>query len=163
MRKEVDDLRSQVEKLLTTETELKVSLEETKSKLIIERHEREKEINNNKLMVQELQKLVADERNGKDNLKIEITELKSKLIVLEDPSKNRESESKIIRLKDELESAKMKLVVKEKQIKDQNVTEEKIGKLREEMSELKHKHHEQLKLAESARENAELRALEVQS
>ena len=163
MRKEVDDLRSQVEKLLTTETELKVSLEETKSKLIIERHEREKEINNNKLMVQELQKLVADERNGKDNLKIEITELKSKLIVLEDPSKNRESESKIIRLKDELESAKMKLVVKEKQIKDQGVTEQKIGSLREEMSEMKQKHHEQLLLAEAAREKAELRALEVQS
>ena len=38
-------------------SELKASLEETKSKLIIERHDRENEMNNNKLMVQELQKL----------------------------------------------------------------------------------------------------------
>ena len=163
MRKDYEDLRAQAEKIGRTEAELKVSLEESKSKLIIERHEREKEMNNNKLMVQELQKLLADERNEKDNLNADIAELKSKLIILEDPSKNRESESKIIRLKDELESAKMKLIVKEKQIKDQNLTEQKIGNLREEMSELKHKHQEQLKLAEAARENAELRALEVQS
>jgi len=163
MRKEAEDLRAQLEKLGKTESELKVSLEETKSKLIIERHEREKEMNNNKLMVQELQRLVQDERNDKEKFNSEIAELKSKLIILEDPSKNRESESKIIRLKDELESTKMKLIVKEKQIKDQNVTEQKIGNLREEMNDLKQKHYEQLKNAEGARENAELRALEIQS
>ena len=163
MRREVEDLRAQVEKLQKTESELKVSLEENKSKLIIERHEREKEINNNKLMIQEMQKLVADERYGKDNLNSEIAELKSKLIILEDPSKNRESESKIIRLKDELESAKMKLIVKEKQIEEKNQTEQKISNLREEINQLKQKHFEQLKHAEAARENAELRALEIQS
>ena len=163
MRKEVEDLRAQLEKYEKTESELKVSLEENKSKLIIERHEREKEMNNNKLMIQEMQKLVADERYGKENLSSEIAELKSKLIILEDPSKNRESESKIIRLKDELESAKMKLIVKEKQIEDKNMTEQKIGNLREEINQLKQKHYEQLKLAEAARENAELRALEIQS
>ena len=57
----------------------------------------------------------------------------------------------------------MKLIVKEKQIQDQNLSEQKIGTLRDEMNELKHKHQEQLKLAEAARENAELRVLEVQS
>ena len=57
----------------------------------------------------------------------------------------------------------MKLIVKEKQIQDQNLSEQKIGTLRDELNELKHKHQEQLKLAEAARENAELRVLEVQS
>ena len=89
--------------------------------------------------------------------------MKSKLIIVEDPSKNREAESKIIRLKDELESAKMKLIVKEKQIEEKNMTEQKIGNLREEINLLKQKHYEQLKHAEAARENAELRALEIQS
>ena len=50
MRREVEDLRSQLEKVEKTESELKVSLEENKSKLIIERHEREKEMNNNKFV-----------------------------------------------------------------------------------------------------------------
>ena len=163
MRKEVEDLRAQLEKFEKSESELKVSLEENKSKLIIERHEREKEMNNNKLMIQEMQKLVADERYGKENLNSEIAELKSKLIILEDPSKSREAESKIVRLKDELESAKMKLIVKEKQIEEKNMTEQKIGNLREEINLLKQKHYEQLKHAEAARENAELRALEIQS
>ena len=163
MRKEVEDLRAQLEKFEKSESELKVSLEENKSKLIIERHEREKEMNNNKLMIQEMQKLVADERYGKENLNSEIAELKSKLIILEDPSKSREAESKIVRLKDELESAKMKLIVKEKQIEEKNMTEQKIGNLREEINQLKQKHYEQLKHAEAARENAELRALEIQS
>ena len=163
MRKEVEDLRAQLEKFEKSESELKVSLEENKSKLIIERHEREKEMNNNKLMIQEMQKLVADERYGKENLNSEIAELKSKLIILEDPSKSREAESKIVRLKDELESAKMKLIVKEKQIEEKTMTEQKIGNLREEINLLKQKHYEQLKHAEAARENAELRALEIQS
>ena len=114
-------------------------------------------------MIQEMQKLVADERYGKDHLNSEIAELKSKLIILEDPSKNREAESKIIRLKDELESAKMKLIVKEKQIEEKTLTEQKIANLREEINQLKQKHYEQLKHAEAARENAELRALEIQS
>jgi len=163
MKKERDELSIEVEKLLKSESELKISLEETKSKLIIEKHEREKEMNNNKLMVQELQKLLADERNEKEKLTDELLELKSKVILLEDPSKSRQYENQVHKLKQELESAKMQLVKTEKQLKDQSVTEQKIGAIRTEMNDLKQKHLQQLQNAEAAREKAELRALEIQS
>jgi len=163
MRKERDELSSELETARKSEAEMKVSLEETKSKLIIERHEREKEMNNNKLMVQELQKLLADERNAKESLTDEVVDLKSKIILLEDPSKSRQFETQVQRLKQELESAKMQIVKTEMQLKDQNVTEHKIGALRSEMNDLKRKHLEQLQNSEAAREKAELRALEIQS
>ena len=126
MRKERDELSAELENVKKSETELKVSLEETKSKLIIERHEREKEMNNNKLMVQELQKLLADERNAKESLADEVVDLKSKVILLEDPSKSRQFESQVQRLKQELESAKMQIVKTETKLKDQNITEKRI-------------------------------------
>jgi len=163
MRKERDELNLELEKLQKSEADLKVSLEENKSKLIIERHEREKDMNNNKLMVQELQKLLADERDIKETLSNELTELKSKIILLEDPSKSKHYESQVSKLKEELESAKMQIVKKEIQLKDQNVTEHKISRLRNEMNDLKQKHLEQLQNAESLREKAELRALDIQS
>ena len=129
------------------EAELKVSAEETKSKLIIERHERDKEMNNNKLMVQEPQKLVTDERLEKEKLSQEVANLKSKIILPEDPSKSKQAEAQISRLKEELETVRMQVVVKDKQIREQSVTEERLGDIREEMTGLKS--------AESARERAE--------
>ena len=145
------------------EAELKVSAEETKSKLIIEWQERDKEMNNNKLMVQEPQKLVTDERLEKEKLSQEVANLKSKILLLEDPSKSKQAEAQISRLKEELESVRMQVVVKDKQIREQSVTEERLGDIRGEMTDLKTRHVEQLKSAESARERAELRALEIRS
>ena len=163
MRKDIEDLKAQLEEVSVKEADAKTSVEETKSKLIIERHERDKEMNNNKLMVQELQKLVTDERLEKEKLSFEMASLKSKVILLEDPSKSKQAEAHISKLKEELENARMQLVVKDKQIRDQGVTEERLGDIREEMTELKRRHVEQLKSAESARERAELRALETRS
>ena len=163
MRREIDDLKVQIEATNKSESDAKVSLEETKSKLIIERHERDKEMNNNKLMVQELQKLVADERNDKEKLSNELAMLKSKVILLEDPSKSKQAELQINKLKEDLENAKMKIVVKDKQLQDQTVTEGKLGDIRLEMNDMKKKHLEQLKQSETLRERAELRALEIQS
>ena len=159
----MEELRDKLEKTSKSEAELKVTSEETKSKLIIERHEREKEMNNNKLMVQELQKLVADERNEKEKLQHELATLKAKIIVLEDPSKAKQAESHITKLKEDLENVKMQLIVKDKQLNDQSVTEKKLGNIRVEMDDMKRKHVEQLKQSENAREKAELRVLEMQS
>jgi len=163
MRKELDELRTQLEKVNQSNSENKIALEETKSKLIIERHEREKEMNNNKLMVQELQKLVSDERNEKEKLSNEVMQLKSKIILLEDPSKSKFAELQITKLKEELEAVKMQLIVKDKQLREQTVAEQRMSDIRGEMNDLKQKHFEQLKGAEAAREKAELRALEIQS
>lgn len=54
-------------------------LETLKSKLIIERHDREKEQNDHGVMIRELQKLLNDERHLKEQLDMQIIDLKSKL------------------------------------------------------------------------------------
>ena len=57
LRKEKEELAAELALLRKSNDGLKGSLEETKSKLIIEKHERETEMNNNKLMMKELQKV----------------------------------------------------------------------------------------------------------
>ena len=163
MKKERDELVAEVEKLRKSEEEVKTSLEETKSKLIIEKHEREKEINNNKLMMQEMQKLLSEEKRQNEKLNEELLEAKSKVITLEDPAKSKQFEHQVRALQLELDDARKAVARSEKQLKDQSVTEENIAALRKEMEEMKRKHWEQLQGADTAREAAELRVLEVQS
>ena len=162
LRKEREELSAEVVRLTASEAEIKVSLEETKSCLIIEKHEREKEIVNNQLMVQELQKLVGTERVEKEKLSEELLEMKSKIILLDDPSKSKKIESQVEKLREELEATRERLRSKEKQLREQNQTEARLAGMAGELQEVKARHLEQLKQAESAREQAELRALEMQ-
>ena len=163
MKKERDELVAELEKLRKSEEEVKISFEETKSKLIIEKHEREKEINNNKLMMQEMQKLITEEKRQNEKLNEELLEAKSKVITLEDPSKSKQFEHQVRALQLELDDARKAVARSEKQLKDQSVTEQNIATLRTEMEDMKRKHWEQLQGADTAREAAELRVLEVQS
>uniref|UniRef100_A0A1A9VPG0 GRIP domain-containing protein n=1 Tax=Glossina austeni TaxID=7395 RepID=A0A1A9VPG0_GLOAU len=55
----------------------KTDLEEVKAKWIIERQEREKETNNQILMIRELQKLYADERHLKENIEMQLNNFKT--------------------------------------------------------------------------------------
>ena len=162
LRKEREELSAEVARLTASEAEVKVNLEETKSCLIIEKHEREKEIVNNQLMVQELQKLVGTERAEKEKLSEELLEMKSKIILLDDPSKNKKIESQVEKLREELEATRERLRSKDKQLREQNQTEARLAGMAGELQEVKARHLEQLKQAESAREQAELRALEMQ-
>ena len=163
MKKERDELVVELTAVKKTEEELRTSVEESKSKLIIEKHEREKEINNNKLMIQEMQKLLSEERRKSEKLVEDLLEAKSKVITLEDPSKSKEFEHQIRALQIDLESAKKQVARGEKQLREQGATEQSIAVLRMEMEEMKRKHWEQLHSADTARERAELRVLEVQS
>ena len=127
LRKEREELSAEVARLTASEAEVKVNLEETKSCLIIEKHEREKEIVNNQLMVQELQKLVGTERAEKEKLSEELLEMKSKIILLDDPSKNKKIESQVEKLRDELEATRERLRSKDKQLREQNQTEARLA------------------------------------
>lgn len=65
------------EKVSAADAHTKLEVEKVKSKLIIERHEWEKESGNQYAMVRELQKLLADERQIKANLVMQLQDLKS--------------------------------------------------------------------------------------
>lgn len=62
LTKELDEMRSK----------FKLETEELKSKWIVERHNRDKESNDSTLMLRELQKLVGEERAGKERLESEL-------------------------------------------------------------------------------------------
>ena len=66
-KKEKERQLEEVQKeLLHLRSQSKKDLEEAKSKLIIERHEREKEMSDHALMIRELQKLLSEERRAKE-------------------------------------------------------------------------------------------------
>lgn len=91
-------------------------LEKSKSKLIVERHDREKEINDHMLMVRELQKLLSDERHLKDNLDMQLNDLKMQF------ARTDVSDVKIKELTMELEQTKRKLKEMKSVLKNQNVS-----------------------------------------
>lgn len=75
LTKEVEALRKEVE---AVRVKAKADLDEAKSKLIIERHEREKETSDHAVMLRELQKLLADERRAKEKLESALAEARNK-------------------------------------------------------------------------------------
>lgn len=90
-------------------TEAQLEIENARSKLIVERHSRDKDHNDNMLMVRELQKLLSDERHLKENLEMQLNDLKNQF------SSTDNSERIIIKeLSSELDSLKRKLKQLEK-------------------------------------------------
>lgn len=63
-------------KIKKSEERARSELDDCKAKLIIERQEREKEVNNQMLMIRELQKLYADERHLKENIEMQLNNFK---------------------------------------------------------------------------------------
>lgn len=88
-------------KELSGQTALEV--EKYKSKIIVERHEREKSHNDQMVMVRELQKLLSDERHLKENLEMQLNDLKTQF------SKTNYSDRTIKELAQELDQTKKKL------------------------------------------------------
>lgn len=106
-----------------------------KSKLIIERHEWEKESGNQLAMVRELQKLLADERQVKENLQMQLNDLKNRF------SKSGD-ESRLTEIAAELEQAKRKLKENERELNKaaNDIPSEGLKKLQVEMTHLKQQH-----------------------
>lgn len=91
------------EKVTAANKQTKLDVEKVKSRLIIERHEWEKESNNQMSMVRELQKLLADERQLKENIEMQLNDLKMHF------SKNSDDDGKSNELATELELTRKRL------------------------------------------------------
>ncbi|XP_023344181.1 GRIP and coiled-coil domain-containing protein 1 isoform X2 [Eurytemora carolleeae] len=163
LKKEKDELIIQVNNLKAADESLRKNLEDFKSKLIVERHEREQETNNNKLMMKELQKLLADERNLKEKLNDELHGFRTGAISIQTTRSSLVEETRLKEVENELEQMKLKLNKSEEQLRDQNSTKQQLRQLQQELFEVRQQHQEQLRSAELAREAAELRAIELQN
>lgn len=98
------------EKLNNAAAQTKLEVEKVKSKLIIERHDWEKESGNQLAMVKELQKLLADERQIKDNLQMQLNDLKVHML------KSGNESNQMSELTTELEQLKRKLKENEREL-----------------------------------------------
>lgn len=132
------------EKLNGSAAQIKLEVEKVKSKLIIERHEWNKESDNQMAMVRELQKLLADERQIKDNLEMQLNDLKMQL------TKNSSSGNRLSDLSAELEQTKRKLeetqqALSRNSAKSNDIAVENVlKKLQTDMTHLKKQHAAEL-------------------
>uniref|UniRef100_A0A0K8TTZ7 Putative myosin-11 n=1 Tax=Tabanus bromius TaxID=304241 RepID=A0A0K8TTZ7_TABBR len=107
-----------------------IELQNMKSNMIVERHDREKEGNDHMIMIRELQKLYADERHLKENLEMQLNDLKAQF------SSSGDSEYKLREVSLELKQAKEKL--KQYEAKKSNSTHDNSGILQQLQSEMQH-------------------------
>uniref|UniRef100_A0A7G3AR34 Putative myosin-11 tabanus bromius n=1 Tax=Lutzomyia longipalpis TaxID=7200 RepID=A0A7G3AR34_LUTLO len=129
-------LREMQEKLKAAGAQSNIDVESVKSKLIVERHEREKEANDNMMMIRELQKLLSDERHLKENLEMQINDLKNQFAT------TNYSDKTIKELTSELDAARKKI---KKLEKHENVSEREnsalvLQQLQNEIAFLKQQH-----------------------
>ncbi|KAK3912433.1 GRIP and coiled-coil domain-containing protein 1 [Frankliniella fusca] len=144
--KVIQDLQSQMADL---EKQHHSELEAVKSKLIVERHEREREHTDHGAMIMELQKLTTEERNAKENLEATIAELKSRLSVAD------LSEKRLRDAYNEIESMKAKLRRSEATAQE---TSPLLLQLQAEMSQLKQQHTVAIQEEQRRAKDAEDRA-----
>merc|ERR1712083_1120153 len=107
LRTDINDKNKTIEtlraELKSAKEKSRIETEEAKSKLIIERHNREKESSDHALMLRELQKLVTDERNSKEKLENELQSAKDSLKALQlAGTYNAEYEKRVRDLESEL-------------------------------------------------------------
>lgn len=124
------------EKIKSMSQQAASDLENYKAKLIVERQEHEKETSNQMLMIRELQKLYADERHLKDNIEMQLNNLKTQFAA------NDNSDGRIKELQLQLKEAKTKLKQFEAQ-KESNSSHDNssiLQQLQNEMSQLKEQH-----------------------
>lgn len=140
----IRDLKESLKKVaLKTNTEL----ETLKSKLIIERHDREKEQNDHGVMIRELQKLLNDERHLKEQLDMQITDLKAKLY-----AKVNEADQKFIDVQNDV--CKNKVI--SKNVDNESLeTNIMLAELQNEISMMKKKHVEALEQEKERARTAE--------
>ncbi|KAJ9596879.1 hypothetical protein L9F63_012135, partial [Diploptera punctata] len=113
-------------------------VENLRSKVIVERHEREKEQNDHGIMIRELQKVVTEERRLKEQQENQIEEFKSKLMQLESQSGQKEQYEKKLRdVRNELEATRRKLKRAEAKAKEPPPL---LLELQEEMANMKINH-----------------------
>lgn len=118
----------------------KNDVDEVKAKWIIERQEREKETNNQMIMLRELQKLYADERHLKENIEMQLNNFKTQF------ASNEAENSRLRELQLQLKEARAQL--KQCQSKAEQTTAAAaatdssalLQQVRQEMQQLKEQH-----------------------
>jgi len=164
-KKEKEELMLQISSLQDSEESLRLSFEEVKSNLIVEKHEREQETNNNHLMMKELQKLLSDERNEKEKLADQLLNKTSAEIIKQsnlDQAAETTPPHRLAELEFELVEVRGQLDRSTQQLREQNTTKQQLRQLEHQLLEVRQQHQEQLRSAELAREEAELRAIQIQ-
>lgn len=96
----INELQNTIKK---NEELAKADVDEYKAKLIIERQEREKETNNQMLMIRELQKLYADERHLKESIEMQLNNFKMQF------ASNEAENTRIAELQAQLKEAKAQI------------------------------------------------------
>ncbi|XP_063980484.1 GRIP and coiled-coil domain-containing protein 1 [Diachasmimorpha longicaudata] len=147
-REECDKLIKDLkEKLRRAQHNTHSEIEHLKYKLIMERHEREKEQADNSAMMKELQRVITDERRSKETFEQQIKELRNHV--------GNKTQHKI--LEAELEIANNKLKEAEAAVKE---TPPVLVSLQSEMAALKKQHrmaiHEERKRAAAAEQKAKI-------
>lgn len=118
----------------------KNDVDEVKAKWIIERQDREKETNNQMIMLRELQKLYADERHLKENIEMQLNNFKTQF------ASNEAENSRLRELQLQLKEARAQL--KQLQTKAEQTTAAAsatdssmlLQQVRQEMQQLKEQH-----------------------
>ncbi|XP_055374804.1 GRIP and coiled-coil domain-containing protein 1 [Condylostylus longicornis] len=135
-----DELNSRLEeKVKELEKKIITDKDNMKSKIIVERHEREKESNDHMVMLRELQKLLSDERHLKENLEMQLNNLKAEI----SSNFGYNSGNKLKELANELKQAKEQLKkYEENDIGQKSFQENTIimQQLQKEMQHLKQQH-----------------------
>ncbi|KAK9511618.1 hypothetical protein O3M35_000242 [Rhynocoris fuscipes] len=153
---QLESVIKELQQQLEHETKAHLSeMENFKSKLIVERHQREKEHNDHGLMIRELQKVVSDERTKREKAEGTIENLKSELISSHNALK--QSKKEVTELKSQLDDLKEKL---KNNSENSGAT---AMKLQQELSELKRQHiqsslKEQEKILEAEEKSRRLAA-----
>lgn len=135
-------LRDLENKLIEASVQTQKDVETVQLKFLSERNEREKESNNNMVMIRELQKLLSDERQMKETLEAQLSDLKSDIASIANSDENGDQ------LRSELKEAKSKVkqLMADNQ-RHQESTENNLilQQLQGEMQNLKHQHSIALK------------------
>ena len=157
MKQEKIELENSRQQVIKEQEGLKAKFksetEELKSKWIVERHNREKESSDNTLMLRELQKIVGEERAGKERLELELQEARDRLKALELAGSFNEEYEKRVRL----------LEVETKQKNEEIArlaskcaeTPPELVQLKQEADDMRHGHKRDLERAEARATYAE--------
>ncbi|XP_022209962.2 GRIP and coiled-coil domain-containing protein 1 [Drosophila obscura] len=117
----------------------KADVDEVKARWIIERQEREKETNNQMLMIRELQKLYADERHLKDNIEMQLNNFKTQFASNEaENSRLRDLQAQLKEAKNQLRQLQAKAEHAAVATTTDNAT--LLHQVRQEMQQLKEQH-----------------------
>lgn len=129
-----------------------LELEGLKSKLIVERHARERETNDQLVMVKELQKLLSDERQLKESLEMQLNSLK---VAFAGQGSAQQSQNRYEDLQSEIAKLKQDHLELEKNQQSSGGNGVTLEQLQELMANMKSQHTQALKIEQGRTVRAE--------